>query len=327
MDTWLGRLPQELWRIIFEHIQDIDRVANAASIHKSFYKWINRDFKAMCYRNGIYRFKGETWATAFSLIKYRSFELRGQYGFNCSRTGKAVFMQHFTQKVRKIMMINDGARLIVDFYDEEHNNMTVYFKHRYMPLVARLPETLYIKDMVTDQVFELCNVPRAFFTHCFFEEAGLIYIKNKAKDTDGYMKIRFYDLKTRQKVYERIYYQDKDNWCIFSNYAIYNTRTTEYVVYNSKKKRFSSRFISCQHPEYYKKILTNERCFFTNLRGDDGHRCIDCCLSHYEPFAIFFDYTRDKLRLTKIKKRESVMGEQHNCSICQVFGRTSEINM
>ncbi|CAD5217711.1 unnamed protein product [Bursaphelenchus okinawaensis] len=71
MYNWSEKLPKELWQHIFHHFEGIESLAAMAAIHERFYKWINRDFKLMCYRDGIYRFKGETWAKAFRRIAVR----------------------------------------------------------------------------------------------------------------------------------------------------------------------------------------------------------------------------------------------------------------
>ncbi|CAD5229323.1 unnamed protein product [Bursaphelenchus okinawaensis] len=80
-----------VWQKVFNNLEGIDNLAAMAAIYKNFYKWINRDFKEMCYQEGIYRFKGEYWATAFSLTSYRAFDLIGYSVINCPNSGKIVF--------------------------------------------------------------------------------------------------------------------------------------------------------------------------------------------------------------------------------------------
>ncbi|CAD5227460.1 unnamed protein product [Bursaphelenchus okinawaensis] len=88
MITGWKDLPNEIRRNIFNYIENIDTMA---SLDKTVYKCINRDFKEMCYRDGIYRFNQETWATAFSLTQYRAFYSFESSVFNCPYTGKVVF--------------------------------------------------------------------------------------------------------------------------------------------------------------------------------------------------------------------------------------------
>ncbi|CAD5217723.1 unnamed protein product [Bursaphelenchus okinawaensis] len=392
MNMWLERFPYVLWPNILSHIEGlylhkgIDSEATIASIHKILYKWINRDFKAMCYQEGIYRLKGESWATAFSSIKDRAFDLRGRHGLSCPHTGKVVFKlgahhtiishmdfskfeyelidftQHFEDEISDIHIINHGKRLIIycgknahdgtsylyeistvkvikkfeatDFclgvyiqskpdnmvYDPVNDrefslpfgmefrmcvNNDKHSEHRYIPILARSERALYIKDMKTEQIFKMCNVTASDFNHCFFEEAGLLYVRNNVNDASGNKTIRFYEIETRKKVYERTYDEDKDNWDYFSNYAIFNSKTGEYVIFNPKNKQFYSRFICCQHPESYKQLPQDVMCRFISYLRHNGRNCVEWCIMHKKQRTFFFDYSRDKLTLTEIDPNDN----------------------
>ncbi|CAD5227626.1 unnamed protein product [Bursaphelenchus okinawaensis] len=98
----------------------------------------------MCYHDKIYRLKGETWATAFSLTSSRAFNLCGKRVVNCRHSGNILFhlgphhvilahidfanfkfefidfSQYFEDEVSDIILINNGTRMIVkcgNFFD------------------------------------------------------------------------------------------------------------------------------------------------------------------------------------------------------------------
>ncbi|CAD5227528.1 unnamed protein product [Bursaphelenchus okinawaensis] len=171
-------------------------------------------------------------------------------------------------------------------------------------MLARSKGELHIKDMKTDQVFKLCNVTTRSFGLCCFEEVGLFYIKNEANGRYGYNRIEFYDVYTQQKVYERVYNQNKDCWSPFSNYAILNWNTGEHVIYNRKKKNFYSRFISCQDPTSHLRNPPDKACLFTSSKRIDGRRCFERCGRHRNSF--FFDYTQAKLCSPKLYRWNAV---------------------
>ncbi|CAD5229085.1 unnamed protein product [Bursaphelenchus okinawaensis] len=372
MDKWLTKLPKKLWKDIFDHIEGIESLAAIASSHRSFYKWINRDFRRLCYREGIYRFQGESWANAFSLTTYRAFDLNGlSYEL-------IDFKQHFEESMKRILIANKGTRLIINcktketeqiaylydisskqvlrkfettnfyygLYLQVNDNNTIYDpftnrefeipsgmrfaggksvgitkdrygEHRYIPLFARLQEELYIKEMKTDQVFKLGNVNK-YFMYCILEESGLIYIYNYSCGGNGYNKIQLYDIKTQEKVYERWYNPYKDDWIIFSNHAIYNSETGEYVIYDPKKKQFYSRFINCHHPNSKQYIPQKKVCSFTSLGRADGRRRFDWCNAHEEKSTFFFDYNKGNLKLMPICVDETAFVAEI-CNQCETF--------
>ncbi|CAD5213146.1 unnamed protein product [Bursaphelenchus okinawaensis] len=60
-------LPPELWLRVIDHIENMEEFCRVAALDKSFYRLINTDFRSLCYKNLVYRLRGETWAEAFSL--------------------------------------------------------------------------------------------------------------------------------------------------------------------------------------------------------------------------------------------------------------------
>ncbi|CAD5214944.1 unnamed protein product [Bursaphelenchus okinawaensis] len=60
-------------RIVFgrvlKHVTDVEDLCSFAQTTSYFYKITNMDFKKLCYKNVIFRMKGETWATAFSKLQ------------------------------------------------------------------------------------------------------------------------------------------------------------------------------------------------------------------------------------------------------------------
>ncbi|CAD5225087.1 unnamed protein product [Bursaphelenchus okinawaensis] len=134
-NVFLEDLPEKVWQIILAKMVNIDSLAALAATNKTFYKRINRDFKSMCYSDGIYRLVGETWATAFSLTAHRAFDLL--CGVTCPHSGTFAFylrphyvvLSHidfsnfkfelldFKDQLRapimKVSVINKGKRLII----------------------------------------------------------------------------------------------------------------------------------------------------------------------------------------------------------------------
>ncbi|CAD5225618.1 unnamed protein product [Bursaphelenchus okinawaensis] len=382
MKTFNG-LPSEMWQKIFVYLESIDTVAALATINKNLYKSINRDFKAMCYQNGIYRFDGETWATAFTMAKYRAFDFENSDVFCCSTTGKVVFpvwpnyglispidfgnfqfemidlKQHFDDTIENIRFVNNGTQLIIickwvlgtttyeqpaylfdlatqkiikkfkltHFHQgmyidlEENNSLYDSFSNkeflipydmqfveckytdrqseqRYLPILDRSREELYIKDMKTDEMFNLCNITARSFDHCFLEDLEFLYIKNEANGQYGYNNIQIYDLKTREKVFELPYHKGKDHWACISSYAIQNWNTGDCVLYNPRKEKFYLTVINCLASTSHVHRYGNA-CDFSTLGRKEGRRRFAQCLGDVanEHATFFLDYKKDKLRL------------------------------
>ncbi|CAD5214163.1 unnamed protein product [Bursaphelenchus okinawaensis] len=377
-------LPKEMLQKICEHCESIATVAAMASINKKFYKSINRDFKAMCQQNGVYRFDGETWAIAFSLAQFRAFEFAKSDVFNCQTTGKVVFpvwphyalishidfsmfkfkmmdfKQHFAEHIDRIRFINNGTQLLIvckwvldtDAFEQPaylfdlttqkvlkkfrlthfHQGMYIELKEndriydpftdkefqipsemefveckytdrhseqRYIPMLARSREEFYIRDMKTDETFKLCNVTARSFDHCFLEDLDFVYIKNEANGRYGYNNVQIYDLKTKERVFERSYIKGKDNWSCISNYAIQNMNTGECILYNPKKEQFYSTVTRCLSSESHRHKYQEGVCDLTACNRGEGRRRFAQCFDDVanDQATFFLDHIKDKLRM------------------------------
>ncbi|CAD5229322.1 unnamed protein product [Bursaphelenchus okinawaensis] len=190
-----------------------------------------------------------------------------------------------------------------------------YSPHRYISMFSRSQKELHIKDMKTGELFKLCNVPTNFFGRTILEETGLFHVIYKL---DGYDTIQFYDIKTRQKIFERSYVSTDKSWYPLSNYALFNYDSGEYIIYNPRKRQFYSRFINCLYPESHEHISPEGmfECRFSSIRRTEGRRCFDYCILHKSTF--YFDYTKDKLRLMPIDVDETAYVDEI-CNQCGIF--------
>ncbi|CAD5224632.1 unnamed protein product [Bursaphelenchus okinawaensis] len=414
MKAFIKNLPNEVWESIFSLLDGIDSLAALASTHKKFYKMLNRDFKTMCFCDGIYRFKGETWATAFSLAGNRAFDLSDFHVMSCPNSGMLAFYmdnsylilthidfsqlrfeliyfsKYFDGYIYQFLLINRGKRIIINclntpeeeaslnqtaylydieskqvlkkfkttdfqihWYTQLQNKTTVYdpfsnkqfdmpsgmeyfytryedkfSEHRYVGLLARVEEQLYLKDMKTDELIKFCKLTASGFGHCIFEKAGLLFIRNKANEKYGYNNMEFYDLKTKTKLYELPLQNNEDAWdwnCV-SNYSVQNYIIREFVIYNPRKVEFYTRFNNCLYPGAHQQKIKEEVCNYALKFKIDGSRRFDICKAHNTP--VYFDYSTGKLVMMKLNGfnvlNDRLVPEHENQKPTQLFCNTKE---
>ncbi|CAD5224160.1 unnamed protein product [Bursaphelenchus okinawaensis] len=56
----------DFWQRMLQYTDQMEDICSFVQVSRYFYRLTNMDFQKLCYRNMICRFKGETWATAFS---------------------------------------------------------------------------------------------------------------------------------------------------------------------------------------------------------------------------------------------------------------------
>ncbi|CAD5225251.1 unnamed protein product [Bursaphelenchus okinawaensis] len=60
------RMYPDFWQHMLRYTNQMEDMCSFAQISRYFYRVTSIDFQKLCYKNMICRFKGETWATAFS---------------------------------------------------------------------------------------------------------------------------------------------------------------------------------------------------------------------------------------------------------------------
>ncbi|CAD5212394.1 unnamed protein product [Bursaphelenchus okinawaensis] len=134
MDQLYQSWPKFLWPNILNHLTSMEDVCSLAMVNMYCYKVVNEDFKNLCYKNAIFRTKGETWAYAFQHSNNRTFGQVTQSVNNkhaslflansicCPHSGMIanlvsksfVFITNIDASLKKFEVINCSPHIITD---------------------------------------------------------------------------------------------------------------------------------------------------------------------------------------------------------------------